>query len=352
MDLQKLTTGKARWLTNGADVAIATKVRLARNLSGFHFGDNATASVRTRIVEMVKDLLPQLSETEFPYFFDLRTEPVLTRQVLVERKVISRKFESLTHPRGVGVSKDFSRAILVNSDDHLRLYSTLPSSSIEEVFESADKIDTELSSHMDYAYDDQFGYLTTSLSNVGTGMKTLAVLHLPALSIMNELGKAVRAVRDIGLVIQSFVHNAKGRNSAGHLYSVANTKTLGVSEADIIASLGKYIPHLVSYEQKARDALLGADKRKLMEDKMGRTIGLLKNARMLSIHEAMDNLSILRLGARLDMLPDAAGKLLFDNFFDIQDAHIQAGAGREMSSTEKKSDRADLVRTVLSTVLN
>lgn len=66
---------------------------------------------------------------------------------------------------------------------------------LEKLWQKADQIDDAINEHFPYAYDEKYGYLTTFPTNMGTGLKACAVVHLPMLS---QLKKFQSIVADMG----------------------------------------------------------------------------------------------------------------------------------------------------------
>ena len=108
-----------------------------------------------------------------------------------------------------------------------------------------------------------------------------------------------------------------------NLFQVSNQTTLGESESDIIDRLTKVIEQVISSEINARAKLL-EDKPGVLCDHIGRAYGILRHSRIIDTKEALNHLSMLRLGMDLGFLPalpngDSIELLLMD----IQPAHLQ-----------------------------
>ena len=99
------------------------------------------------------------------------------------------------------------------------------------------------------------------------------------------------------------VRGAFGEGSAasGSFYQISNQITLGVSEQDIINRLTKTVGTVMEYERNTRKGMyrnLGV----LLEDKIFRAIGVLKNARRMGYMEAQKLISDVALGASLGIV--------------------------------------------------
>ena len=104
----------------------------------------------------------------------------------------------------------------------------------------------------------------------------------------------------------------------------------------------------VDYEQEARNALRFQDRSRL-EDRVWRSYGMLRSARIISTNEAMSLLSAIRMGICLDMIKDIKLGALNEIIVNIQRAHLQKRQGRELPPEERDVIRANYIRKKLVT---
>jgi protein arginine kinase len=69
-------------------------------------------------------------------------------------------------------------SIMLNEEDHLRMQAIRAGLQLKAAFKAINKVDTELEKSVDFAFDPVLGYLTACPSNVGTGMRASAMLHV------------------------------------------------------------------------------------------------------------------------------------------------------------------------------
>ena len=79
---------------------------------------------------------------------------------------------------------------------------------------------------------------------------------------------------------------------------------------------------IIEHELNARQKLLETDPGKLY-DKIGRAFGILQNGHLLSTTEAMNLLSLIRLGADLGIFPDSQRCTIDRLFIEAQPGHLQ-----------------------------
>ena len=104
------------------------------------------------------------------------------------------------------------------------------------------------------AYDPELGFLTACPTNLGTGMRASVMLFLPALRLAGEIEREMtRFIREYGLTVRGVY--GEGSKSQGDMYQLSNTRTLGVTEEDIIRSVERAALEICAEERKALDKI-------------------------------------------------------------------------------------------------
>ncbi len=346
------------WLTGDgpeSDVVVSSRVRLARNLAGHVFTPKATREHRLAVLEACRQHISTLDASDRLVWINLHERSSVERRLLVERHLISRPHArgKLATGRGgpnepravVAEMPDERLAIMVNEADHLRIQVMRAGLDLGAAFDEADRVDDELEQGLDFAFSPRFGYLTACPTNVGTGMRLSVMMHLPALQLTGEIDKARRAAEDMSLAVRGFY--GEGSQAVGDFYQVSNQTTLGRAERTVRDELlADILPNLLDYERAARDTLLGK-RRRWLEDQVFRAVATLSGARLMSIDEAMEALSKVRLGVSLELVKgiDMAG--IARLMLLIQPAHLQRAAGQDLSQESRRAARADLIRQTL-----
>ncbi|HUV07749.1 MAG TPA: protein arginine kinase [Spirochaetia bacterium] len=322
MPNNKDLVGKRGWFKGTGeegDVILSSRVRLARNLTDYPFpnslGSEQEAKVQGEIISAF-NRLPIGDKFTILYLRDL--SPV-DRRILLERNIITHDF-SLAKDKAVILSKDETISLMINEEDHIRLACIIEGMSLDRAFEKLDRIDTLLEEHIHFAISLEWGYLNSSLTDIGTGMRTSIMIHLPALVMTSLIEKALKAVTQVGLSVKGFF--GEGINSLGDIYQISNQVSLGLSEYAIIKSLASVVTPLINYERKTRDELLNK-RRAEIEDKVFRAFGILSSCRRISSREAIELLSNLRLGISLGIIDNVPLGTVNTLFFHCQKSHIQ-----------------------------
>ena len=320
-------------------------MRLARNLRNFAFPGWAKKTERLQILEAVKpavETLPEMSDNFSVFSQDLSA---LEKQVLVERHLISREHAAKGVGSAVVMNKKQTLSIMINEEDHLRMQGIRAGLQLKSVFKMIDKVDSELEERLDFAFHPQLGYLTACPTNVGTGMRASAMVHLPALVLSEQINQVIQAVNKIGLAVRGLY--GEGTEALGNLFQVSNQTTLGEKEDDIIERLNKVILQIIEHEQNARQMLLQKKPNTLL-DHIGRGYGILRHAYSMASKEALNQLSFMKLGIDLGFFPETCRQPIDELFIETQPAHLQKGSQQKLAADERDALRAEIVRAKLA----
>lgn len=323
-------------------VVLSTRLRLARNLEGYPFPHSCRPAALTDVVGLFNARAHKLDGFTLLDMYQLR--PV-EAQLLVERHLISPEFAVSNRPRSLALSGDSRLSLMCNEEDHLRLQCLAPGLQFGPAWNSLSECERFLSQELKFSFDNQFGYLTSCLSNVGTGLRASAMLHLPGLAWIQALDSIFQQVSQLGLTVRGLY--GEGSPSAGHLFQVSNQVTLGPSEDEIVTKIGAVCDQIVQYECSARQQLL-RDQPLQVEDRCWRSLAVLRSARLLESQEAMEHLSLVRLGVDLKLLPNIGLDTLNDALVRIRPAGLQMESGHELHPMERDVVRARLLRQLLA----
>lgn len=347
MTLEQLLERPTEWIVNEGPhgkIVLSSRVRLARNLRGHPFPEWANRARRQKVLELVMPVVAGLPEMKEHFAATMDSLSGSDKQLLVERHLISRVLSARNHGSGVVINKEETISVMINEEDHLRMQAVRAGLQLQKVFKIIDKVDSELEAELDYAYSPRFGYLTACPTNVGTGMRASAMLHLPGLVLSNQIGQIIQAVNKLGMAVRGL--HGEGTEAQGNLFQISNQVTLGEKETDLIERLNKVVLQIVEHEENARWTLLEKEPNRLY-DQIGRAYGVLRYAHQLDSKEALNLLSMLRMGVDLELLP-AAGRPVVDELMMLsQPAHIKRSAGRNLGARERDVWRAELIRTRL-----
>ncbi|MBI5724201.1 MAG: protein arginine kinase [Planctomycetes bacterium] len=348
MKLADLPKNDCQWLRGVGpmhDVVISSRVRLARNIAGMPFLTKCSPQQQQDLEALLRKTLLEAQLAPEMLYVDVQQACELDRQLLLERHLMSKPHAKAEHPRGLAVSADETAAIMVNEEDHLRMQVLRSGLQIEQAVEQIARIDEKLEARLDFAFHSRYGYLTACPTNVGTGLRISTMLHLVALKLTGEIEKAFRAARDLHLAVRGF--HGEGTEAVGDLFQVSNQTTLGRSEQQIVEEFcTQIIPQFIRYERLARTSLFKRNALAI-EDKICRSLAMLRSARLISSAETLYHLSLVRMGVHAEVIKDVDLKTLNALFLMIQPAHLQKVRGQEIDSVTRAVVRAEYLRKTL-----
>jgi len=348
MTFDDLLRSTGEWLAPGgpmSDVVISSRIRLARNLAGWPFLSRTSRTQKTEIAKILAQAISVSDLGRQTMYVDVDQIEPLERKLLVERHLISRQHADAEGSRGVAISEGETFALMINEEDHLRTQVIRRGFNLDDAWVETVRVDNVIESLVEYAYHQQYGYLTACPTNVGTGLRVSVMLHLPALKLTGELEKVFRAAKDMRLAVRGLY--GEGTDALGDFFQVSNQVTLGETEDQIIQGFKlNVVPSIVKYEQEARKMLM-QEQPLILEDKIWRALGLLQNARTMGTDEALYLLSHVRLGIVLGCIGHISLDTINDLFLSLQSAHLQRRQAARLDGARRAILRAQLIREKL-----
>jgi protein arginine kinase len=346
---EDMAKSPAAWLSgtgNESLVVLSTRVRLARNIAGCKFPESADDETRKRIINYFDSCLARSKMLTAGGYYKAIDIDELDQNFLIERHLVSPAFINGGGHRALFVDPDARVSIMVNEEDHLRIQALSSGMDPKGSYELAMKYEAEISRYLEFDYDHDFGFLTACPTNAGTGMRASVLIHLPGLVLTRDIDKVISHITRSGLVVRGFY--GEGTDVLGNLFQISNQNTLGISEEEILGQIERVTSEIIEKEATARKRLMdeAAD---MVEDKIWRAYGILKNARVLTSDEVMNLLSAVRLGHAMKIIDFLDISLINDILLLSQPAHLQKYYGSEMDSNRRDFVRAQMVREKLRT---
>jgi len=324
------------------DIAVSSRVRLARNISGLPFPSRMSDTDRKKLNEQVKKSLLE-SNTPFSKtlkFINMADVPENEKFSMVERHIISPEFASTVKERAIIISDDESISIMIGEEDHLRIQVILGGLQLEKAYDIAEQLDALLCDALGFAFDENLGFLTECPTNLGTGLRASVMLHLPVIEGEGKIGDIAQSVNKIGFTVRGMY--GEGSKSSASLYQISNQITLGISEKNALDNLKIITMQLIEKEKKGREAL---NKIKV-EDLCMRALGILKNSRILSSEEMMKLISRIKLGISLGIINN--DKILPIKMLVEAQPYMLMRKFGTMSPEERDIYRANMIRQALN----
>ena len=325
---------------NDSDTVFSSRIRFARNLTGYRFESGLSAKDAEEIITRIEGAL---GDTYIKT--DMCALSAVQAQSLVEQHLISRDFASKKTPHALFRNDNKSLSVMALEEDHIRLQCILPGLSLGDAYRFACECDDKLDEALELAYDESLGYLTHCPTNLGTGMRASVMLFLPALKGANMIASLAHQLSKIGLTMRGLY--GEGSEPHGCLYQVSNQVTLGTSEEDILHKLEEAVQSIIEKERKLRGEVSGeaAERR---ADRIHRAEGILRYASMLSSEEFFSLYTDLKLGIALGIVDSISDETLNTLLINVLPATLTQNAPTSpKSGAERDRQRATFIKQAL-----
>lgn len=351
---ENFITNQDSWMNGSgpqAEIVFSSRIRLARNISGYPFPSQANKIQKTNILKKVKDAYPSINILEGSIFVDMDDLTSLDRQFLLERHLISQEHLIPDGSKGVIISQDEKISFMINEEDHLRMQVITSGLNLKESWQLLNDIDNALGKKLPFCFSYDLGFLTSCPTNVGTAMRASCMLHLPALVLTKRINKILELLARISFTTRGLF--GEGTQALGDFFQISNQASLGLSEQELIDNLVGVVSQVKEQEIDARNILLRKYKIKL-EDSVWRALGVLRSCRLIDSKEALSHLSILSLGLDLGIIKNTyfssegeIRKLINNLFILIQPAHLQKIESKSLDENKRDYVRAEVLREKL-----
>lgn len=320
-----------------SDVVLSTRIRFSRNIAGFPF--------QLKNKQQVQDLQNKIQEQLYAIgyglqFFKLSDMDEITKQSLVEKNLITPQFaKNRTGLNAILLNEEENICIMINEEDHLKIQIFSSGLEIENTLNFAIELDNKIDEVMGYSKSQKYGYLTSYPNNCGTGLKISTMLQLPGL--LNT-----RNMKSVFDALSNFEVNIKAVENTKDIFEISNTKTLGIQETEIAQGV-KIITEKVMEKEREIRKLLAQDGMAL-EDKIYRSYGIISNCRTISLEEAKEYLSTLKLGTDLGILQELTDSKIQKMCLYAKPANLQKFLGSQYEAVELDAKRAEVLKQIIS----
>lgn len=281
-------------------IVVSTRIRLARNIKNTPFPALLAGEARDKVKTTLEEAITKSNSTLSKDFTLYKLDDVspVEKRAMVEEHLISPQMVKGTQ-KSVLVNKDKTMSIMLMEEDHIRLQVIMAGMELDKAYDLADKVDDVMEESLDYAFSEEFGYLTACPTNAGTGLRASVMMHLPALVMTGNIARVLQSFSGMGIAVRGLY--GEGTNAEGAMYQISNSVTLGLSEKELIEKLKTVVERIEKMESQARERLM-EDHKETFVDKIMRSYGILKYAHKVTSQEAKVMLSDCLLGVNVGII--------------------------------------------------
>ncbi len=324
------------------EIIVSSRIRVARNITDIPFEIKMKSKDSLRLVKLSRSVIEKNIKGTFSNIQEISR---LEKESLLECHLISPAFLKMDKPAGVFITDDANISIMVNEEDHFRIQGLSYGLNLANVASDVFSLEEKIGEDLKYAYDENYGFITSCPTNLGTGLRASVLLHLPGLVFTNEVEKVLKGAIQIGMTVRGLY--GEGSEIKGSLFQISNQHTLGLKEEDLIKTIAKLTHMIMDIEKKARDVIF-EKARDEFEDKIFRSLAVLKSARMISTDEVLNLLSAVRFGVGVGIIKDVSLDVINEIMLVSRPANIQLYFGELLEEHERDIRRAEYIRNRLS----
>ncbi len=301
------------------DVVLSTRVTLARNLANFPFPAHVRPEEAARVRALVFDSVAQSTHAADFQAVSVNSLDTLGAQILSEREILQGK---AVPGSGIVMRGDGKICCTVNDGDHVHITAFTSGLACTDAFTSCASLDSELQNTLQFAASYDFGFLTSSLSDCGSGMKISVRMHLPSLSFSGQIGANIESLAKEGLELSaSYGAGLSVGTSLGCYYQLTARYAESGSELDQIALMTAAIEKLASQERKMRTQVQHEHATEI-KNCVYRAFSQAKCSLLLSLRDSIEMLGSLKWGKDVGLVTEIDYRTLHALLYRVQEGHL------------------------------
>jgi protein arginine kinase len=221
-------------------IALSSRARAMRNVCGHQFTSTAPSD---ELIEIAENLIAKIQAIE-PSILVYKSLTLREREELISERLISPDFPSTLPGRAVLVSRDRTMSLMINEEDHLRAQVILPGYALELAAERLHQFLNRLSANVDFAQTPDLGYLSTSIFNLGSGVRYSVMMHLVGVAMQRNLREIIDPLVNSEVTVRGLFGE-----SSRPIGAFAQVSTTSAS----LTALNSACQNLIHEETQARD---------------------------------------------------------------------------------------------------
>lgn len=341
-----------------SDIVLSTRIRIKRNFDDVVFIPKASEKDQEEVFKRIKRMLPKLKEKLNT--IKIKDLDSITIKELIEKNLITPEFANYY------LIKDFNKKIIerslnkninnidyryifindnedvcitINHENHFNIQAFSSGNEIQSLYDKVQQLNDEIGNNYSLAFDEQYGYLTSSIVDLGTAMKISAFVHLPALKQTGGINRVLDLVEKLGMNVKKIPY-ILGES----VYQISTRQTLGISEEDLIKNFQAVISTIVKQERETRKYY--ADNSVDFRDKIYRSLGILLYAKKIDQQEGEELISNIKLGVDLGIIDTIDDSQIRKYMIYNKAANLQKALKNTFSEKELQIERAKFFQQI------
>jgi protein arginine kinase len=336
---------KNPWSHNSNAIWLTSALSLSRNLEKFKFPASLAADGRKQTVAILSRQLQQSPYLQNPSVLRAEECSPVDKEFLFEHFLATQSFYQAHSGEAFAVDDSGEFVAIINLPDHLQLVLSDTKGELENALGRLIKIDVHLGQKLSFAFSPRFGYLTANPMHCGTGLVVQVFLQLPALVHRNLVTQIVAKYKTEGITVTG-LQGGPPHEHIGDLLVVSNSYCLGVTEDQIVSSVRIFATQMIAEEKRVRTRIKQQNDPEI-KDKISRAFGLLTYSYQIEAAEALNALSMLKMGVDLGWVENITVEKLNELLFNSRRAHLLANGPVALRPDELAHHRAGFLHEAL-----
>ncbi|HEX2579209.1 MAG TPA: protein arginine kinase [Rhabdochlamydiaceae bacterium] len=303
------------WEEDKNPIWLGSSLLLQRNFARYKFPPKLSETDMIKISTLLSEIL--LKNVKGSNYFSADKLSPLDKEFIFEHFLCLESFQNVA--KGQGFLFDGLFLAGLNLKNHLQLQLIDTSPDLLTAWSQLIKLETEIGKTLDYAFSPKFGYLTSDPTLCGTALQAFLYLHVPALHHTGQLHEILGKQTEDDITTMGL--EGALNDLVGDFLILKNRYTLGVTEESLLHALQITALKLSSAEKTLRIHLKESGNSDI-KDLISRAYGLLVHSYQLQTKEALNALSLIKLGLDLGWISGTTGQALNTLFFKSRRAHL------------------------------
>lgn len=329
---------------NNNPIWLASTVKLQRNIEKHKFPCKLDVERKKQIIALSARELQALEPLTGASLLKGEELDSLEKEYLVEHFLSSSNFHQVTSGEAFLIDKSGKLMVLFNMCDHLSFLAIDNSGDLEGTWNDIVKIETHLGKSVSYSFSQKFGFLTSDPAKCGTALTVAVYLQLSGLIHSEKIDASLEAYADESVMVTGIQGNPT--EIVGDVVVIQNNYTLGVTEESVLSSMRSLTTKLVAEEKAARSDIAQSHDPVIM-DKVSRAFAVLLHSYQIEAVEALNSISILKLGIDVGWIAGITSDELNQLFFNCRRAHLLGRLNGKIGHAEVPHKRAEFIHQSL-----
>jgi protein arginine kinase len=338
---------KKPWENNDNTVWLASTVSLLRNIEKFKFPAKLETDREKQIIALVSKQLLSSTLLKKPTLVNADEISPLQKQYLVEHFLTQQNLQQAHSGEAFIIDESGELLITLNIHDHIRLELMDVRGELENTLNRLIEIETGLGKTVTYSFSNKYGFLTSDFNQCGSALIVSVLLQVPALIHTGKVDATLEKLIDESLTVMGIQGNPT--EIIGDILVVQNNFTLGVSEENIISNLRNLTTKMMVEENSTKNKIHHEESADV-KDKVSRAYGILIHSYQIEAIEALNAISLIKLGVELGWLTGITIPEINKLFFNCRRGHLLHQYGYEIKHEEVSHKRAEFIHKNLKNV--